>query len=313
MRFRNILNDFKRLKKNLHLDRIATNSNMVTVSNFNILMDTMLELHKYPSLKNYFTPIEKEFYFKKTIGNELNITETKFSQLYSVVTELNKALDLLISFMSSNIEEQDSNTVSFKLFEMNSFEEFSKFNDDMLKIILRPLVSCNIDIEMGELEEGSRWQSIIFKSTCALYMFISICRASYDFIIHDIQKERVLDEIINTYKEMGKDIDEFKQIIKKQNEDKLNNAINTVISDFSEYKSSEEENDEYELIKEKLETQELKNELQFSITTMSSYIDKGLEIYQALDVPEEKRFQLPDFHELLEQKNQKLLSESDKK
>lgn len=310
MRFRNILKDFKRLKKNLHLDRIATNSNMVTVSNFNILMDTMLELHKYPSLKNYFTPIEKEFYFKKTIGNELNITETKFSQLYSVVTEVNKALDLLINFMSSNIEEQDSNTVSFKLFEMNSFEEFSKFNDDMLKIILRPLVSCNINIEMGELEEGSRWQSFIIKSTCALYLFLSICRASYDFIIHDIQKERVLDEIINTYKEMGKDIDEFKQIIKKQNEDKLNNAINTVISDFSEYKCSEEENDEYELIKEKLETQELKNELQFSITTMSSYIDKGLEIYQALDVPEEKRFPLPDYHELLEQKNQKLLNDS---
>lgn len=313
MRFRNILNDFKRLKKNLHLDRIATNSNMVTVSNFNILMDTMLELHKYPSLKNYFTPIEKEFYFKKTIGNELNITETKFSQLYSVVTELNKALDLLISFMSSNIEEQDSNTVSFKLFEMNSFEEFSKFNDDMLKIILRPLVSCNIDIEMGELEEGSRWQSIIIKSTCALSLFLSICRASYDLIIHDIQKERVLNEIINTYTEMGKDIDEFNLIIKKQNEDKLNNAINTVISDFSQYKYAEQENDEYELIKKKLETQELKNELQFSITTMSSYIDKGLEIYQALDVPEEKRFQLPDFHELLEQKNQKLLSESDKK
>lgn len=67
MRFRNILNDFKRLKKNLHLDRIATNTNMVSVNNFNILIDTLLELYKYPTLKNILFQLKKNIILRKLL------------------------------------------------------------------------------------------------------------------------------------------------------------------------------------------------------------------------------------------------------
>lgn len=310
MRFRNILVQLKQCKNNLVINKASSYSNMLQIKNFSSLMDSLLALYEYPYFRKYFNLIKDEMYFNKTVGDTLNLSSDKFHRLETTVNELKKNLDMLIEFLENYIKPQNPNTVSFKLFELSSFEEFSSFNDDLFKVILRPLTSCGISVDMGELEAGSRWQSIIFKSTCAMYLFISLVRASTDFVIHDLQKERVLNDLIKTYEEMGNDIKDFDKLIKKQNDNKIQLAVNTVISDFSDFECPEDEKKEYEKIQEELKKKELQNDLEFSIKKMGIYIDKGLEIYQALDVPEEKRFPLPNYKELLEQKKLILLDDS---
>lgn len=217
-----------------------------------------------------------------------------------------------ISLLREIVKEQDSDTISLKLHDMTEFKEFVDFNEDLYKIILRPLTYCGIEIEVGELEEGSRWQSFITHSFIGLALITSIFRSASDFMLYDVQKQRVINQVVETYIEIGKsetELEELKKSFDEARKKELEKRANDVITELEENVSNEKNEKIEKILQEQAQKNELITSIQHSIDCSYKYIDKGLEIYQALNVSEEKRFQLPNFQELLLQKKQLLLEE----
>ena len=312
MRLRNLLKELEDCRKSLEMKKSAFPGNLISIQNYGNLIDTLLRLKEFSFLKKIIAPIEKETFFSKTIGDTINISAENCNKLESVVVNLKRSVDLSISLLREIVKEQDSDTISLKLHDMTEFKEFVDFNEDLYKIILRPLTYCGIEIEVGELEEGSRWQSFITHSFIGLALITSIFRSASDFMLYDVQKQRVINQVVETYIEIGKsetELEELKKSFDEARKKELEKRANDVITELEENVSNEKNEKKEKILQEQAQKNELITSIQHSIDCSYKYIDKGLEIYQALNVSEEKRFQLPNFQELLLQKKQLLLEE----
>lgn len=312
MRLRNILKELEDCRKSLEMKKSQLSGNLVSIQNYDNLIDTLIRLREFDFLKKIISPIEKEPFFSKTFGNNVNISVENCNKLDGVVTNLRKSVDISISLLREMVKEQDPDTISLKLHDMKELKEFVDFNDDLYKIILRPLTYCGIEIEVAELEEGSRWQSFITHSFIGLTLIVSIFRSASDFMIYDIQRLRVINQIVETYKEIGKsetELEEMKKNFEAARKKELEKRAEEVLAELEDNVSIGKDENIEKILKDQAQKNELITSIQHSIDCSYKYIDKGLEIYQALNVSEEKRFQLPDFQKLLQKKEQLLLEE----
>lgn len=310
MRLRNILNELENCKETLELKKASVGGSLIKILNFGSLIDTLFRLNEFSFLKNYITPIEKEPFFSKTIGEVINLSTENYNKLEMVVQNLKKTINLAITILKEIVSDQDTDTISLKLYDMKEFEEFVSFNDDLYKKILRPITLCGIDIEIGELEEGSRWQSLIIHSYIGLSLLFYIFRAASDFMIYDVQKNRVVNQIVETYIEIGKSENELNQIkadFEKARKNELGKQADGVINELKDIVKEHPDENVEKILTNETSLNELCTSIQTSIDLSYKYIDKGLEIYQSLNIPEEKRIELPNFQELLSKKQQLLI------
>jgi len=237
------------------------------------------------------------------------ISEQEFMTVnYETYTECKDLLEfirlkgtMISELLTQVIQSQCENTISFKLYKFEDFFAFSDFCSDLKKILV-PLKLLKIDIQLGELEVGSEWISVIFGTGLGLIFFTAIIRQTFDILIHDYQKLKVAKAVTKSL-QLGNELLENynKKIFEKMEKIKFDKADQIV----NEIKES----DDFPLT-DTGELSELRSSIKLSMDCLEKHIDKGLEIYQALDKKEDERFKLPDFTKLLELKQpQKLLTD----
>jgi hypothetical protein len=309
MRLRDILSIINQEVRNIENITFSTDQIPNTAKvNYNIskLNTALASLEKLKTLDFLYQDIElllSKYPSIMTTRQLINVEENAYKTIARIIEEIKSKCALASQILEQVVAPQDENTISFKLFKFENFEEYIKFCDDLNVKILNPINRLNIDIQLGELEAGSKWLSIVFMTSLGIMLFTSIARQSFDILIHDYQSYRIVNNM-NKSLELEQDILEaynkkLIEKIKKENEERSKQIVSELESDLKEKDLSDEE------------LSELQNSVRISMELLSKYIDKGLEIYQAINVKEENRYQLPDFKQLLLAKEpQKLLGEN---
>jgi hypothetical protein len=110
-----------------------------------------------------------------------------------------------------------------------------------------------------------------------------------DIMANDIIKREIIDS--EDSKKAKKEIDRIYKKLERIKENEIQERTKVVLQDIGECEEIKKL-DEAAL-------SELNNSIGISMKLLSKHIDKGLEVYQALNVDEAHRYKLPDFKELL--------------
>jgi hypothetical protein len=223
-----------------------------------------------------------------------SIDESTFNQVNAVIQKINRKISLFKDIYNSFMKEQDPLTISFKLYEFEHFSDYVDFCNDLNNKIFNPLNRLKVSVALGELEAGSKWISIVCGSLLGVTLLTGIVRASFDILIHDYQKYRVTEDLIQSLSMERQFIEEFQKKKETQQKEELITKATEIVN------SNQLIDKKGNLVQiEESEKQELINSTIMAINIMKKHIDKGLEVYQALDIPNDKRFELPKYSDLI--------------
>jgi hypothetical protein len=286
------------------LPKIATIQFKFIKSQYSYVEDTykvsnIESVYKYLEKLKEINPIKRDidYLFEKfdyiiTEQLELSISRDDFTNLKKEIEDLKFKCNSIKEILNQIIQPQDENTISFKLYEFNSFSDFSDFCNDLNKKILVPLDRLKIKVQLGELEMGSAWLSIIIGTGLGVLLITAIIRQAFDILIHDYQKFKVASKVIEGLEMEESAIAEFNKKVLEQKEKIINERVEQIFVDAKNDSEFPKDIDDGEL-------SELKIAIKLSLESMEKHIDKGLMVYQALDVKENERYKLPDFTELI--------------
>lgn len=259
-------------------------------------------INNYQNIKNAIENLGEIEIFKKKVANILS-EEFEGILLNSIKIESNKAVKflnkvnlfkneiiLLKDVLENLLNVQDELTLSIKLYEFNNFKDFSNFCNNFNKKVLAPLGRLQEDVAIGDFEIGSRWINIVFQTTLGLALVTHIFRASFDILIHDYEKYRIVHAMVERYEKDNAKLDSFNKFLLEDKDKLFYEKTEEIIQNLKE---------NHELTIKDEDLNEFKTSIKLSMEESHKLLDKGLEIYQALDVPAEKRYQLPDYKELV--------------
>ena len=238
-----------------------------------------------------------------------NVVYTNFdmyNECKEMVDEIKYKCLTINNLLLQTVKPQNENTISFKLYKFDNFNDYINFCNDLNKVILAPLKRLNIDIQLGELETGSNWLSIICQVGLGVILLTAIVRQAFDILIHDYQKYNVADKIIESFQMEKEFIESYNKKMLDQKEREKDEKVKQIVNDIRASDGFPQIDDG--------ELYEFTNAVKLSIDMMGKHIDKGLEIYQVLDKKENERYKLPDFSKLIELKQpQKLITNNTEK
>ena len=272
--------------------------NVIEVSGYDRVYKAMLNLKKIPALRPAIESLINSDIGKNAVGS-IGYKPEQVNQLNKNLSNVKIGIKILDTLLLELVEKQTELTLCIKLYEFKNFQEFSQFCSDFNKKILSPIGKLNDEVYLSQLETGSKWINICLGSLLSVSLLTSIFRVSFDILIHDYQHFRVVNELIEKYEDQNNQMSEFNKFIEEEQKkiyfEKSESIIETIKNDD---KLSTEDKTKFLDLKEQ-ELNELKIAISKSIEESTKQIEKGLEITQALDIPESKRYALPDYTALL--------------
>lgn len=270
-------------------------SNLTEISAF---IDDIDNIAAIPEFNNLITD-------KITIP--VNLHTTFAGYISSIIT---KGL-LLQKVLEKQIPQNDLDSFNILLPKLKSFTEYSSFFNEMDKIVLRPL-NGESKIEITSFDVGSEWINIAIDTAIGSIIFAFIIRLGFELFTKDYHQYKLKKTIIKSFQAGQKAQEEFLKINNeryvKALEEKTENCFNEINNNCPEFIKNKSDSD----------IKEYKTNLKFSLEQMSKFIDKGMEVYVAIENSKKNIIpSIPNFKDkkkLIEENQQKLLegnSESD--
>ena len=298
---------------------VLVNESLPIIKNISISPNSSYTSYKIFNIKKvyiYFRRLSEVEALKKDIELLLSrhpylITEQEFTYIDSdayndftkILEEIKSKCNIISKIITQIIRPQNEYTISFKLYSFDNFSEFTDFCDDLNKKILVPLKRLKIDIQLGELETGSDWLSIICGTGLGVMLLAAIVRQAFDILIYDYEKFRVAKSIANSLEMENAFMEDFNKKALEHMEKIKCEKVDQIIGEIKE-------DDNFPSL-DVGELSELRTSINLSMDLMGKHIDKGLEVYKALDIKENERYKLPDFTKLLAIKQpQKLITDN---
>jgi hypothetical protein len=310
MRIREIYDIIIKNEDNINIDATNLGNNNIAISKYDITTKALKNISKIKGLEIPIDELFNKNYGAPAVSDNLIYSSAQYNALTKDLDAIKSSVSLLKNVLIQHVDIQDQNTISLKLYEFENFKEFSDFTTALNNRLFAPLNKLNIDIKVGDFEKGSHWIDIIIGSSLGLSFIVNIVRQSYDILIHDHAKFKVLQDTISHFEKNGTKIEGLDEYLELQINQVYDKRIDNVITGVANDKILSPE--EVQIIN-KLEADrlnELKSAIKFSIDETSKQIEKGLRIYQALDIPEEKRYKLPTYKQLsLKKKNDEIENE----
>lgn len=299
MRLREIKKILEENIPNLDAVKFGQEGNMFVVYNYNSIYKNLLNIR---TIEPFFSDVDSLLNTEPFQYNEVSkifLNADKYNFVINIIKKIKTEGELLITLLKNIVKEQDKYTFSFKLYEFESLKEYRKFCDDLQVRILDPLNKLNVEIKLGELEEGSRWMSIVASSILAFSIFSSIVRETYDVLIHDHQRYRVIDDLASTLELESELHKKFIEAVEKRRENHFDRIAKKIINDINSDPNLLSEENATLMSLADTELTEYENSIRISMNCLAEHLDRGLEVYHALDRKEEDRYKLPDFSKLL--------------
>ncbi|UXX79004.1 hypothetical protein N7E81_16745 [Reichenbachiella carrageenanivorans] len=252
-----------------------------SVSGIKVTKEAIRILHQNELFTEQVDPLWSDFFVSKTTdqteidGNQRRLVETNYNYLKIAIEALHKTL-------SEVFLDEFENSVRIKLPPTNDFSELSKISNELNKSISIPISHKNIDgnTSIKSVENGSIWFVVVVASPLAVGLVGGIAWASA--VIHKKKQEgKIFEEHVKSLELANEQKEVFLDAQKKQ----LELLIETESKALNDEYYKESNNEDLERLKH-------------SIVTISSLINKGLEIHPSLNTPEDVSNLFPDFKKL---------------
>jgi len=298
MRIREIYDIIIKNEDKINIEASGAGNNNVTISKYDITTKALKNISKIKGIDILVDTLFSTDYGAPAISNSIVYSHNQYSALNNHLEKIRMSVKLLKDVLEQQIEPQDENTIALKLYEFENFKDLNDFTSSINKKIFAPLYNLNINIKVGDFEKGSHWINIIIDSSLGLSLLVNVIRQAYDILIHDYARFRVVEDIISDFEKNGKKIDELGTYLQGMINEVYDRRIENVIANTK--KDSKLTPEELKIIDDLEESRlnELKSALRFSIEESCNQMERGLEIYQALDIPEEKRYKFPSYKSL---------------
>jgi len=287
------------------------NSQITRISNLEKAFESFKELSNISSFTGKIESIFKFEPFNNLKLDAINIDTGTANSIQNSISSIVTNATLLKEILEDQIIKSDLDSFSILLPQLKGFSDYSNFFNTMDKIVLLPLFGES-EIEITGFDVGSKWINIYVSTAVGIFIFTQVVRQSFDLYIKDYHQAKTMEVMIKSYNASHAAQEEFLKIIKTNYEASLLERTNTALSEI--------EKKYPDTINKKSDTEinDYKNNLKFSIEEMSKLIDKGLEIYKAIedDKDNDPIFDIPNFkdkNKLLKNSEQKLLGHSPEK
>lgn len=273
---------------NLLVLNISQHGNQQMINGLNSLIIGLNNLKTTPPLDKLIDNLETELNIFQYHVDQIVIDVNLSNAISLKVKNLANVSKILLNTLNDLVPEKEPLEISLKLYDISNFNDFIKLLEYYEKYILRPIHQLGEIPTIGNFDIGSRWIDITFYSILGLQIFAYTVESAFNIYINKYQKSIVVNQLIESYnlsQETIKDIRE-KDLIKLEEEIKTEvNNIDNKLKNDPNLNYTKEISDK--VIKE--------NNLKFAIEKQLELIEKGLEIYTALDAPQEVKNSLPDF------------------
>jgi hypothetical protein len=217
--------------------------------------------------------------------DSLVIDHGNYSVLTSSLTTLRERSTSLFNALHDLIQDDSQETVSFKLPDLIKFDELSHLIEDLKKILEQSFVNeyINGKVDFQGFDRGSAWMELAVGSLLAVQILGGMVKFIQDLI--DFQQKHKAKEII--LKDLDVQADARKQI---------SEALKKELDLFTEQGTQS-------LLRQAgipEDNNELKKRFEYSIKTLSEWIERGLEVHPSLTAPLETQRLFPDAERILE-------------
>lgn len=221
----------------------------------------------------------------RILHNEGQVIVEKTDRFKKLVTGLLESLKEISP-------EENKDSVSIKLPNVNDFEDLSRFSSDFQKVLSQSIINEEIGgkIEISNVENGSIWLDV-FLGTSAAVTLVGGLAWSGAVIFKKIQEGRILEKQVQALDIKNEGLKEIQEKQKIQLDQLIEMEAKHLFDENFKEKSPEQV-----------------ERLKHSVKLMAELLDKGAEVHPALQAPENVNNLFPDFKniELLESKIKKI-------
>lgn len=169
-----------------------------------------------------------------------------------------------------------------KIPKCDSFKEYIQYMKDIDFIFSQcPFISqSEEEIVFNTVDVGSMWLSFFIKAQAGKHFILSTIAKLSEIAIRiksNYTVTKMQDEMLETMKQKNEVAQEVIDVFKKMKDKMLDDAVSEMEAECGISIDNEEDRDR----------------ARRSIDTMATLIDKGLEIYSAIETPEEIKVQFP--------------------
>lgn len=201
-------------------------------------------------------------------------------KIISLVGQLQKKIEVSSSVLTAILPSQDHNSISIKLPKINRLKDLSELSERLDKVFDQLLVNDFVigEAKLQNFDTGSEWIEIVFSSSKALGLVVSLIYAVI-FLKREHIKNQELLEVVRNRKVTNDIYENLSKELLEKNRKLLLEEQAVQIADEAGAKN----NPEYiERVK-------------FCINELNILIDKGLKFFPVSISPSEIQSKLPNF------------------
>ena len=243
-------------------------------------IDAILNLQPLKFLQDEINKLEGMPDIFSSRINRITVTSSDYQSFIRIIEDIKLKCRGILDAMDEALPEQDENSISIKLPQVNDLTELSKYARD-LEIIFNQVLtheSINSKVIVQNFDSGSYWIELAINGSIAIHFVGSlawvaavISKKIYEI---NITKEQVKTiELTNTARE---------EILKG-----LEKQITTLCEGEAKNLLHQNNIENYD--------PEFLGRVQLSIKLLANLIFKGAEVHHAISAPEEVRNLFPDY------------------
>jgi hypothetical protein len=267
----------------ISVEGVSGNSNL-RVSGIQSVFSAVKKIEETGVLQTEVQQVLSSIVFETNLDS-LVIDHGNYSVLTTSLNTLRERSTSLFNALHDLIQDDSQETVSFKLPDLIKFDELSHLIEDLKKILEQSFVNEYIDgkVDFLGFDRGSAWMELAVGSLLAVQILGGMVKFIQDSI--DFQQKHKAKEIM--LKDLDVQADARKQIseaLKKELDLFVDQGIQSLLQQAGVPKDNNE----------------LKARFEYSIKTLSQWIERGLEVHPSLTAPPETQRLFPDAERILE-------------
>lgn len=255
----------------------------IRISEYNEAMDVLEELSRFNFLKIQIDQLKQlsNIYYSRLPNIIVDQkTYNKFAELINIIK---MKCESVIEAISEAIPNQNENSISIKIPDINSLSELTKITKDLDTILNQSLINKYFEakVEIQNFDSGTNWIEVIVGTGVALN-FVAGLTWSAAVIRKKLLEGDMLKQQVTSYKIQNDAL----QAIENGLEEEIELLCDREAKSLIDENNIKDPNPEF--IKR----------VQHSIKLLAGLLKKGAEVHSALNAPEEAKNLFPDYAKL---------------
>lgn len=287
MRLRDILAVFSRYSKDIILieSGIANDSNnsrIEGISRFRIAIQQIENTGAFKKELEDIKNINKTIFV--TYDDSIALSKDISRKLVSLSTQLQNKLNISASVLSAILPPQDQNSISIKLPTINGLTDLSDISRRLDKVFNQLLANDFVDgkVTLQNFDTGSKWFEIVFNTTKAASVFVSVIYAAI-FLHGEYIKNQEAIEVVRNRKITNDLYENYSNKLLDIMEEERKKQLDKQAKKISKEAGADENDNEYNQM------------VKLCITEIDELVKSGIKFFPSSTSPSEIKRIFPDF------------------